>query len=169
MYRGKILLAREQIESAYFSIDPLDPSAQIAIDAVKIEIALEDAGAALLVGPQCFHACTFRALRRDQAGHQRGADFAAMDVGAVQPAGVVPRRLKLGGRLYQEMTSCGFSQASCNAGTGKDDQAYDGPKTIPPQVAVGVVHLGERRSCFLRRLSPNSAPWECAAGQLSHA
>ena len=41
---GEIILAGEQIERTYFSIDLPDPAAQIAVDAVEIEIALEDAG-----------------------------------------------------------------------------------------------------------------------------
>ena len=48
---GKIILTDEQIQRAYFSIDLLDPPAQIAIDPVEIEVALEDTWAALLVGP----------------------------------------------------------------------------------------------------------------------
>ena len=48
---GEIILAREQVERTYFSIDFLDPAAQIAIDPIKIQIALEDAGPALFVGP----------------------------------------------------------------------------------------------------------------------
>ena len=53
-------------------------------------------------GPPCVHPQRLvpadgRALRRDQAGDQRGADLAAMDVGPVQPGGVVPGLLEVGG------------------------------------------------------------------------
>src|SRR5882672_6543752 len=94
---GEIILAGEQKQRTYFSINPPDPATQVAVDPVEIEVALEDAGTALFVGPQRLHPRRGRALRRNQAGDQRGADFAAMDVGAVEPRGVVPWRLEIGG------------------------------------------------------------------------
>ena len=57
-----------------------DLAAQVAVDAIEIEVALEHARAALLVGPQRLVARGFRALRSDQSGDQRGADLAAMNV-----------------------------------------------------------------------------------------
>jgi hypothetical protein len=39
---GEIILAGERIQWAYFSIDFLDPAAQNRVDAVEIEVALED-------------------------------------------------------------------------------------------------------------------------------
>src|SRR3954452_20992271 len=72
---GEIILAGEQKQRAYFSIDLLDPAAQIAIDPIEIEVAFENARTALLVSPQRLGPRTGRALRRDQARYQRGADF----------------------------------------------------------------------------------------------
>ena len=80
---GEITLAGEKIEWAYFSIDRADLATQITVDAIEIEIAFENPRSAPFVGPQRFMRASLRALRRDQAGHQRGADFAAMDVGAI--------------------------------------------------------------------------------------
>src|ERR1700754_1035917 len=94
---GEIILAGEQIERAYFSIDLCDTAAQIADHPVEIKVALEHARPALLVGPQRLPARSLRALRRDQPRDQRGADFAAMHVGPVEPGGVIPRRLEVGG------------------------------------------------------------------------
>ena len=74
-----------------------DLLAQVAVDAIEIEIALEHAGAALHVHPQRLVAADRRAVRRDQAGDQRGADLAAMHVGPVQPRRVVPGLLEVGG------------------------------------------------------------------------
>src|SRR3981081_1786411 len=74
---GEIILAREQIKRTYPGIDRLDPAAQVAIDAIEVQIALEDARTALLVGPQRFVSRDFGPLRRDQAGHPRRAAFAA--------------------------------------------------------------------------------------------
>src|ERR1700704_7082854 len=50
----EIILAGEQIQRTDLGIDGLDPAAQIAVDAIEVQIALEDARAALLVGPQRF-------------------------------------------------------------------------------------------------------------------
>src|SRR5260370_5825331 len=94
---GEIILAGEQKQRTYFSIDLLDPAAQVAVDSIEIEVAFKYAGTALLVGPQRLGPRTGRALRRDQAGYQRGADFASMDIGAIEPCGVVPWRLEIGG------------------------------------------------------------------------
>src|SRR5206468_6272910 len=94
---GEIILAGEQIERAYFSIDFGDPAAQIAIHPVKIKVALEHARPTLLVSPQRLAARGIGALWRNEPGDQRGADFAAMHVGTVEPGGVVPRRLEVGG------------------------------------------------------------------------
>src|SRR5262245_24964793 len=75
---GEIILAREQEERAYFSIDLPDLSPEIAVDPVEIEVSLEHPRPALLVRPQRLGPGTGWALRRHQAGHQRGADFPAM-------------------------------------------------------------------------------------------
>src|SRR6201999_4351104 len=48
---GEIIFAGEQIERTDLGVDLLDPSAQVAVDAVEIQIALEDAPTALLVAP----------------------------------------------------------------------------------------------------------------------
>src|SRR4029078_9686078 len=48
---GEIILAGEQKQRAYFSIEPLDLPPEIAVDPVKIEVSLEHARPALLVGP----------------------------------------------------------------------------------------------------------------------
>src|ERR1700689_4628377 len=94
---GKIVFPGKQIKRTGGRVDPFDAAAQVAIDPIEVKIALEHAWPALLVAPQCLPACDFRALRGDQAGHQRRPDFATMDVGPVEPGGVIPRRLKIGG------------------------------------------------------------------------
>src|SRR5581483_8069045 len=66
-------------------------------DAVEVQIALEDAGAALHVHPERLPARDIRTLRREQARDQPGADLAAVHVGAMEPVEVVPRRLKIRG------------------------------------------------------------------------
>jgi hypothetical protein len=48
---GEIILAGEQKERAYFSIDPLDPATQVAVDPIEIKVPLEHARPALLAGP----------------------------------------------------------------------------------------------------------------------
>src|SRR5882724_2051039 len=53
---GKIIFTGEQIKRTHTGIDVLDPAAQIAIDPVEIQIALEDARPALHIGPQGFAA-----------------------------------------------------------------------------------------------------------------
>ena len=82
---GEIIFAGEQKQRQTLVSIVLDPAAQIAVDPIEIKIALEDAGSALLVAPQRLGPRRLRALRRDQTRHQRGADFAAMNVGTVEP------------------------------------------------------------------------------------
>src|ERR1700730_4934660 len=94
---GEIILAGQQEQRAPAGVDRGNPPAQIAVNPVEIQIALEDAGPTLLVAPQRFPPRGVRALRRDQARDQRRADFAAVNIGTVQPGGVVPWRLKVGG------------------------------------------------------------------------
>src|SRR6476661_1691370 len=48
---GEIILAGEQKEWAYFSIDLLDPSPQVAVNPIEIQIPLENTRPALLVSP----------------------------------------------------------------------------------------------------------------------
>ena len=64
-----------------------DAAAQIAVDAVKVQIAFEDAGAALHVMPQGLPALGLGRLWGDEARHGAGRELAAVDVRAVQPVG----------------------------------------------------------------------------------
>src|SRR5262245_61710365 len=94
---GEVVFAGQQIERAGTGVDGTDLGAKVAVDAVEIEIALEHAGAALPIHPQRLVAGDVWALRRDQARDQRGADLPAVHVGPVEPGGVVPWRLEVGG------------------------------------------------------------------------
>ena len=77
-------------------IDGADLRPQIAVDAIEVEVALEHAGAALLVHPQRLVPRHVGALRRHQTRDQRRADFAAVHVGTIEPGGVVPGLLEVG-------------------------------------------------------------------------
>src|SRR6202040_1756801 len=89
--------AREQIERAKARVDGAHAPAEIAVDAVEMQVALEHAGTALHVHPERLPACDLRALRREEPRDQTGADLAAMDVGPMEPSRVVPRRLEIRG------------------------------------------------------------------------
>ena len=86
---GIIVFAGEQIERAAPRVDVVELVGDVAVDHVEIEIALEHAGAALHVVPQRFPAAVIGRGRRDQPRHDAGGHFAAVHVGAVQPARVV--------------------------------------------------------------------------------
>src|SRR5436309_1865559 len=76
---GKIILAGQEEKRALAGVDRRNAPAQIAVDAIKIQIPLEDAGAALLVTPQRFATRCIRSLRRDQSRYQRRANLAAVN------------------------------------------------------------------------------------------
>ena len=88
---GIIVFAGQQVQRALRRVDAVEFAAHIAVDAVKVQIAFEHAGAALHVVPQRFPALGLGRLRRDETGHGAGRDLAAMHVRAVQPARVVIR------------------------------------------------------------------------------
>ena len=104
---GEVVLAGQQIERADAGIDRLHLLAQVTVDAIEIEIAFEDAGPALHVHPQRLVAADRRALRCDQAGDQRRAHLAAMDVRTMQPRRVVPGLLEVGGLQGHQRTELG--------------------------------------------------------------
>ena len=64
-------------------------AADVAVDLVEMQVALEHAGAAHQVVPQRFPAVVVRRGRRHQPGHHAGRDLAAMHVRPVQPLDVV--------------------------------------------------------------------------------
>src|SRR5713226_2672526 len=81
----EIVLAGEQIERADARIDDAHPAAEIAIDAVEVQVTLEHAGTTLHVHPECLPARDLGALRREQSRDQPRADLAAIDIGAMEP------------------------------------------------------------------------------------
>ena len=86
---GIIIFARQQEQRAAPGVDLRDAAADVAVDLVEIEIALEHAGTALHVVPQRFPALLVRRVGADQAGDDGGADFAAMHVRPVQEIQIV--------------------------------------------------------------------------------
>ena len=70
-------------------VDLCDAAADVAIELVEIQIALEDAGAALHVVPDRFPALAIRRIRPDQAGDDGAGDLTAMHVRPVQEIEIV--------------------------------------------------------------------------------
>ena len=80
---SEIVFAGEK-KHRQFARDFRDLVAVVGIDAVEIQIALEDTGPALGVIPPGFPSIFIRAFRRHQAKHRRRHHFAAMDVRVVK-------------------------------------------------------------------------------------
>jgi len=72
-------------------VDAVELATQIAVNAVKVQIAFEHAGATLHIMPQRFPTLGLGRLWRYEAGYGPGRDLAAMHVWSVQPARVVVR------------------------------------------------------------------------------
>ena len=92
------------------------PVADVAVDLVEIEVALENPGAALHVMPQRFPAFAVRRVGSDQARDDGAADFAAMHVRPVQEVEIVIG-IDMGAGLQADHGAKGFrcSSARCSA------------------------------------------------------
>src|SRR5690606_15096956 len=88
---GVIILACEDVERAFGSIETSNFIANIAFGPIEIEIALEHAGATLLVIPERLLNTFGRTLGSHHTRDNRRADLAAMHIGTVHPRAVVPR------------------------------------------------------------------------------
>src|SRR5690349_12967098 len=95
---GIVVLTGEQEQRTTLDVDLVDAAANVTVDHVKVEVALEHSGTALHVVPERFPSLFRRDDRRDQAGNHAGANHAAMYVGPVEPGQII---IRLGVR-------CGF-------------------------------------------------------------
>ena len=86
---GIVIFAGQQEQRTAFDVDLVEPVANVAVECVEIEVALEHAWAALHVVPECFPAFGGGHRWRDQAGDHAGADHSAMHVGPVEPGQIV--------------------------------------------------------------------------------
>ena len=86
---GIVVFAGQQIRRTFARIDLGDAGPDVAVELVEIQIAFENAGAALHVMPQRFPALVVGRVGAHQSGNDGCGDFPAMDVGTVQEIQVV--------------------------------------------------------------------------------
>src|SRR5260370_2686162 len=86
---GIVVFAGQQKQRAAAGVDLRDAASYVAVELVEIQIAFEDARTTLHVMPQRLPALRIGRVWPDQSGNDGGADFAAMDVGAVQEIQIV--------------------------------------------------------------------------------
>src|SRR6266404_7732612 len=81
-----VILTRQQEKRAFGRINPMNLLADIAFCLVVVQIAFEDPRSALHVVPQRLPAILLLHTWSDEAGHNAGANFAAMDIRSMEPA-----------------------------------------------------------------------------------
>src|SRR3979411_2949793 len=86
---GIVVFAGQQKQRAAARVDLGNATPDVAVELVEIQIAFEDARAALHVMPQRLPSFVVRRIGPDQSGNDGGADFATVDVGTVQEIQIV--------------------------------------------------------------------------------
>src|SRR4030088_2255416 len=86
---GIVVFAGQQKQRAAARVDLGNATPDVAVELVEIQIAFEDARAALHVMPQRLPSLVVRRIGPNQSGNDGGADFATGDVGTVQEIQIV--------------------------------------------------------------------------------